>query len=144
MRSSAQLQLAPAQELYEIVRSSASCPGILPKNVRNPGSFWLLQCVGFCFFGFASFVVLTPYIRQPWELGYPNLESLVADQLVICFAFFLSTLPFRRICRYLLRSGCKRKAGFQMKRDPSHASRNVTAVTRFSSNSGNWGLVTYN
>jgi DNA-binding LytR/AlgR family response regulator len=76
---------------------------VLYRAHLRPPSFWLLQCVGFCFFSLASFVVLTPYIRQPWELGYPNLESLIADQLVICFAFFLSTLPFRRICRSLLR-----------------------------------------
>jgi len=63
----------------------------------------LLQSIGLCFFGLASFVVLMPYIRQPWEVGYANLESLLSDQLVICFAFFLCTLPLRRICRSLLR-----------------------------------------
>ena len=71
-------------------------------HLRFP-SFWLLQFIGFCCFSLASIVVVMPYVRRPWELGYPNLESLLADQLVICFAFFFASLALRPVCRFLLR-----------------------------------------
>ena len=69
-------------------------------SLRFP-SFWLLQAMGWCCFGLVSLLVVLPYLRQPWELGYPNLESLFADQLVMCLGFFFSSLVLRPICRSL-------------------------------------------
>lgn len=66
-------------------------------------SFWVLQVFGFCCFGLASLLVVMPYVRQPRELGYSNLEALLADQMVICFGFFFSSLTLRPVCRTLLR-----------------------------------------
>src|SRR5215472_5544644 len=71
-------------------------------HLRLP-SFWVLQFIGWCCFGLASLLFVMPYVRQPWELGYPSLETLLADQLVICFGFFLASLALRPVCRSLLR-----------------------------------------
>jgi len=43
-----------------------------------------------------------PYVRQPWELGYPNLEGLFSDQMVMCLGVFFASLALRPICRSLL------------------------------------------
>ena len=65
-------------------------------------SFWLLQAIGCCCFGLVSIVLVLPYVRQPSELGYPNLEALFADQLVMCVGVFFASLALRPICRGLL------------------------------------------
>jgi DNA-binding LytR/AlgR family response regulator len=71
-------------------------------HLRLP-SFWVLQFIGWCCFGLASLLFVMPYVRRPWELGYSNPETLLADQLVICFGFFLASLALRPVCRSLLR-----------------------------------------
>lgn len=45
---------------------------------------------------------MLPYVRQPRELGYRNLEELFADQGLICFGAFVSSLALRPVCRSLL------------------------------------------
>jgi DNA-binding LytR/AlgR family response regulator len=65
-------------------------------------SFWLLQTIGCCCFGLTSVLLVAPYIRQPWELGYSNLESLFTDQMVMCLGVFFASLALRPICRSLL------------------------------------------
>jgi hypothetical protein len=67
-------------------------------------SFWLFQAIGCCFFGLASFLLVVPYVRQPWELGYPNAESLFTDQLVMCLGVFVASLALRPVCRSLIQS----------------------------------------
>jgi DNA-binding LytR/AlgR family response regulator len=69
--------------------------------LRAP-SFWLLQSIGWCCLGLASLLMVLPYVRQPWELGYPNLETLFTDQLVMWFGIFFATLGLRPVCRSLL------------------------------------------
>jgi hypothetical protein len=69
-------------------------------SLRFP-SFWLLQAMGWCCVGLVSLLFVLPYLRQPWELGYPSLESILADQLVMCLGFFISSLVLRPICRSL-------------------------------------------
>jgi len=65
-------------------------------------SFWLLQAIGCCCFGLTSTLLVLPYVHQPWELGYPNLESLFTDQLVMCLGVFIASLVLRPVCRSLL------------------------------------------
>jgi len=71
-------------------------------QLRAAPSFWLLQSIGWCCLGLASLLVVLPYLRQPWELGYPNLETLFTDQLVMWFGIFFATLGLRPVCRSLL------------------------------------------
>ena len=70
-------------------------------HLRLP-SFWFLQATGWCCLGLASLLFVLPYVRQPWELGYPNLETLFADQLVMCLGVFFASLALRPVCRSLL------------------------------------------
>jgi len=70
-------------------------------RLRVP-SFWLLQAIGCCCFGIASLLLVLPYVRQPWELGYPNLASLFTDQLIMCLGVFVASLALRPVCRSLL------------------------------------------
>jgi hypothetical protein len=65
-------------------------------------SFWWLQTAGWGCFCFLSVLFVLPYIRQPRELGYRNLQDLFADQGLICLAAFLASLPLRPVCRSLL------------------------------------------
>jgi LytTr DNA-binding domain len=48
-----------------------------------------------------SVLLVLPYARQPWELGYSNLESLFADQVVMCLGIFFASVALRPICRSL-------------------------------------------
>jgi hypothetical protein len=48
-----------------------------------------------------SVLLVLPYARKPWELGYPNLESLLADQLVMCLGIFFASVALRPVCRSL-------------------------------------------
>jgi LytTr DNA-binding domain len=68
-------------------------------------SFWWLQTVGWGCFCLLSVLFVLPYIRQPQELGYPNLQHLFADQGVICLAVFLASLALRPVCSSLLQHG---------------------------------------
>ena len=43
-----------------------------------------------------------PYVRQPAELGYRNLESLFTDQMVMCLGVFFASLALRPVCRSLV------------------------------------------
>lgn len=47
-------------------------------------------------------MVVLPYVRRPWELGYQGVDGLFADQAVICLGFFLASLALRPVCRSLL------------------------------------------
>src|SRR5262252_6249808 len=76
-------------------------PVLYRAQVRHP-SFWLLQTIGCCCFGIASILVVAPYFRQPWELGYRSLGSLFSDQLVMSVGVFFTSLALRPICRSLL------------------------------------------
>src|SRR5690348_14912953 len=46
-------------------------------------------------------LLVLPYARQPRELGYPNLESLLADQVVMCLGIFFASVALRPVCRSL-------------------------------------------
>jgi LytTr DNA-binding domain len=48
-----------------------------------------------------SVLLVLPYARRPWELGYPNLESLLADQVVMCLGIFFASVALRPVCRSL-------------------------------------------
>ena len=65
-------------------------------------SFWWLQTVGWGGFCLLSVLFVLPYIRQPQQLGYPNLRYLFTDQGLICVAAFLASLALRPVCRSLL------------------------------------------
>jgi two-component system LytT family sensor kinase len=66
-------------------------------------SFWWFQTLGWgCFYLFSVLVVL-PYIRQPGELGYRDLQGLLADQGLMCVCGFLASLGLRPVCRSLVR-----------------------------------------
>ena len=70
-------------------------------QLRAP-SFWLLQALGWCCLGLASLLIVLPYVRQPWELGYPNLESVMADQAVMSIGVFFASIALRPVCRSLI------------------------------------------
>src|SRR5215472_5985575 len=63
--------------------------------------FWWFQAVGWCCFCILSVLVVSPYIRRPWELGYQGPEGLFADQGVMCLGSFLASLVLRPVCRSL-------------------------------------------
>jgi hypothetical protein len=69
--------------------------------VRLP-SFWWFQSAGWGCFCLLSVLFVLPYIRQPRELGYRNLQELFADQGLICFSAYLASLGLRLVCRSLL------------------------------------------
>jgi hypothetical protein len=69
-------------------------------HTRLP-SFWLLQTIGCSCFALASILLVVPYVRQPWELGYSNPESLFSDQFVMSLGVFFASLALRPICRSL-------------------------------------------
>jgi hypothetical protein len=48
-----------------------------------------------------SVLLVLPYARQPWELGYPNLETLLVDQFVMCLGIFSASVSLRPVCRSL-------------------------------------------
>ena len=77
-------------------------PSVLYSRQIYFPSFWLLQAIGCCCFGLASILLVVPYVRQPWELGYSSLESLFTDQLVMCLGVFFASLALRPVCRSLL------------------------------------------
>src|SRR6266480_4543634 len=66
-------------------------PSVLDRAQTRFPSFWLLQTIGCCCFGLTSVLLVMPYVRQPWELGYPNLEGLFSDQMVMCLGVFIAT-----------------------------------------------------
>jgi len=70
-------------------------------GVRLP-SFWWLQAVGWGCFCLLSVLVVLPYVRQPWELGYQDSKGLLADQGLMCLACFLASLALRPLCHSLV------------------------------------------
>jgi LytTr DNA-binding domain len=64
-------------------------------------SFWWFQTGGWGCFFLLSVLVVLPYFRQPWELGYQNLRGLFADQVLICLAGFFASLVLRPVCHSL-------------------------------------------
>jgi len=70
-------------------------------QLRIP-SFWLFQTAGWCCFCLLCVLVVFPYVRQPWELGYQGAGSLFADQGVMCLGAFLASLALRPVCRSLV------------------------------------------
>ena len=65
-------------------------------------SFWWFQAVGWgCFYLLCVLVVL-PYVRRPWELGYQDTTGLLADQGLVCLACFLASLALRPVCHSLV------------------------------------------
>src|SRR2546428_3890587 len=77
-------------------------PSVLDRAQTRFPSFWLLQTIGCCCFGLTSVLLVMPYVRQPSELGYPNLKDLFSDQMVMCLGVFFASLALRPICRSLL------------------------------------------
>jgi len=77
-------------------------PSVFYRAHTRLASFWLLQVIGCSCFGLASILLVVPYVRRPWELGYPNLESLFSDQFVMSLGVFFASLALRPICRSLL------------------------------------------
>jgi hypothetical protein len=69
--------------------------------VRLP-SFWWFQAVGWGCFCLLSVLVVLPYVRQPWELGYQDSKGLLADQGLMCLACFLASLALRPLCHSLV------------------------------------------
>lgn len=65
-------------------------------------SFWWCQTAGWACFCLLSVLVVLPYVRQPSELGYRNLEDLLADQGLMCLAVFFASLALRPVCRSLV------------------------------------------
>lgn len=65
-------------------------------------SFWWLQTAGWGCFCLLSVLVVLPYVRQPSELGYRNIEDLLADQGLMCLAVFVASLALRPVCRSLV------------------------------------------
>jgi hypothetical protein len=64
-------------------------------------SFWWFQSVGWGCFCLLSALVVLPYVRRPWELGYQDSTSLLADQGLMCLALFLASLALRPVCHSL-------------------------------------------
>ena len=71
------------------------------EGVRLP-SFWWFQAVGWGCFCLLSVLVVLPYVRQPWELGYQDSKGLLADQGLMCLACFLASLALRPLCHSLV------------------------------------------
>ena len=69
-------------------------------GMRLP-SFWWFQAVGWGCFCLLSVLVVLPYVRRPWELGYQDSTSLLADQGLMCLALFLASLALRPVCHSL-------------------------------------------
>jgi hypothetical protein len=65
-------------------------------------SFWWFQAVGWCCFCLLSVLVVLPYVRRPWELGYQDSTGLLADQGLMCLACFLASLALRLLCHSLV------------------------------------------
>ena len=65
-------------------------------------SFWWLQAAGWGCFCLLSVLVVLPYVRQPWELGYQDSAGLLADQGLMCLACFLASLALRPVCHSLV------------------------------------------
>jgi two-component system, LytTR family, sensor kinase len=66
-------------------------------------SFWWFQTLGWGCFYLVSVLVVLPYIRQPGELGYRDLQGLFGDQALMSFCGFLASLALRPVCRSLVR-----------------------------------------
>ena len=64
--------------------------------------FWWFQAAGWCCFCILSILVVSPYIRRPWELGYQGPEGLLTDQGVMCLGGLLASLVLRPVCRSLV------------------------------------------
>ena len=77
-------------------------PSVFYRAQTRLPSFWVLQAIGCSCFGLASILLVLPYIRRPWELGYSNLGSLFSDQFVMSLGIFFASLALRPICRSLL------------------------------------------
>ena len=65
-------------------------------------SFWWFQAVGWGCFCLLSVLVVLPYVRRPWELGYQDSTDLLADQGLMCLACFLASLALRPVCHSLV------------------------------------------
>jgi hypothetical protein len=65
-------------------------------------SFWWFQAVGCGCFCLLSILVVLPYVRRPWELGYQDSRGLLADQGLMCLACFLASLALRPVCHSLV------------------------------------------
>jgi len=65
-------------------------------------SFWWFQTVGWGCFCLLSVLVVLPYVRRPWELGYQGSTGLLADQGLMCLACFLASLALRPVCHSLV------------------------------------------
>ena len=57
---------------------------------------------GWSCFCLLSVLIVLPYIRQPWELGYQDLIGLMADQGLMCLGVFLGSLALRPVCHSLV------------------------------------------
>jgi two-component system, LytTR family, sensor kinase len=66
-------------------------------------SFWWFQTIGWGCFYLLSILVVLPYIRQPGELGYQGVKSLLTDQGLMSVCGFLASLALRPVCRSLVR-----------------------------------------
>ena len=64
--------------------------------------FWWLQTAGWGCFCLLSVLVVLPYLGQPGELGYRNLEELLRDQGLMCLAVFFASLALRPVFRSLV------------------------------------------
>ena len=76
---------------------------VLRRDELRTHSFWWFQTLGWGCFYLLSVLVVLPYIRQPGELGYRDLQGLLGDQGLMCFCGFLASLVLRPVCRSLVR-----------------------------------------
>src|ERR1700732_5086935 len=71
-------------------------------GMRLPSFWWFQGGGGGGFFFFLSVLVVLPYFRRPWELGYQDSTGLLADQSLMCLACFLASLALRPLCHSLV------------------------------------------